>query len=83
MKKIVLTLLLSIIVFAQVDNRDYNQRSSELKKSSGINDRAAGIHNASNIGLFFENRGKFYPRRLHKGHQVNFQSIVGKIIFII
>ncbi|HOP49496.1 MAG TPA: hypothetical protein PK887_02605 [Ignavibacteriales bacterium] len=78
MKKIVLTLLLSIIVFAQVDNRDYNQRSSELKKSSGINDRAAGIHNASNIGLFFENRGKFYPRRLTQGPSGEFPINTGQ-----
>ncbi|MGQ9561836.1 MAG: hypothetical protein ACUVTG_09670 [Candidatus Oleimicrobiaceae bacterium] len=39
----------------------------DLLKPSGIKDRAAGIHNASNIGLFFENRGKLYPRRLSQG----------------
>jgi hypothetical protein len=26
-----------------------------------------GIHNASNIGLFFENRGKLYPRFISQG----------------
>ncbi|MFN3695715.1 MAG: hypothetical protein ACK4UV_11955, partial [Ignavibacterium sp.] len=40
---------------------------SSLDKVFGIVDRAAGIHNASNIGLFFENRGKLYPRRITQG----------------
>ena len=39
----------------------------QLEKIFGIEDRAAGIHNASNIGLFFENRGKLYPRRITQG----------------
>ncbi len=34
---------------------------------AGIRDRAGGTHNKSNIGLFFENRGKLYPRRLSQG----------------
>ncbi|KAB2908679.1 MAG: hypothetical protein LC102_02880 [Ignavibacteriales bacterium] len=33
----------------------------------GLIDRAGGLHNASNIGLFFENRGKLYPRRISQG----------------
>ena len=28
----------------------------------GIDDRAGGTHNAGNMGLFFENYGKLYPR---------------------
>ncbi len=40
---------------------------SRLEKSAGVVDRAGGTHNASNIGLFFENRGKLYPRRLTQG----------------
>ncbi len=40
---------------------------SALRKSLGVEDRAGGTHNASNIGLFFENRGKLYPRRLTQG----------------
>lgn len=70
MKKITLIIILSTLIFAQVDTRDYNNRGEEnpkVKKISGITDRAAGTHNASNIGLFFENRGKFYPRRLTQG----------------
>lgn len=39
----------------------------KLEKESGIVDRAGGTHNASNIGLFFENRGKLYPRRITQG----------------
>ena len=33
----------------------------------GIGDRAAGVHNAGNVGLFFENRGKLYPRMISHG----------------
>ena len=40
---------------------------SSAPKIFGITDRAAGTHNVSNIGLFFENRGKLYPRRLSDG----------------
>jgi hypothetical protein len=43
------------------------ERALGLEKASGIIDRAGGTHNASNIGLFFENRGKLYPRRLAQG----------------
>lgn len=66
MKKVFIIILLTLVTFAQTDTRDYNDRGN-LSKTSGITDRAAGIHNASNIGLFFENRGKFYPRRLTQG----------------
>ncbi len=43
------------------------ERLLPLPKTYGIADRAGGVHNASNIGLFFENRGKLYPRRLSQG----------------
>lgn len=43
------------------------ERAFGLEKASGITDRAGGTHNGSNIGLFFENRGKLYPRRLAQG----------------
>lgn len=46
---------------------DDKEKAGQLDKPAGIKDRAAGIHNASNIGLFFENRGKLYPRRLSQG----------------
>lgn len=57
--------LSTIGTFAQ---ERYKERENETTpKVSGIVDRAGGIHNASNIGLFFENRGKLYPRRITQG----------------
>ncbi len=65
LKILLVTLIIPLMVSAQQkDKADY--RSSVLKPS-GINDRAAGTHNASNIGLFFENRGKLYPREITQG----------------
>lgn len=70
MKKI-LTLLcaaLPLLAFAQDRERgtldDFFKSPADL---AGIQDRAGGTHNKSNIGLFFENRGKLYPRRLTQG----------------
>lgn len=71
MKKIIIlsvTVFLALNVFPQSKKEIDEQLSrSNLEKVFGIVDRAAGIHNASNIGLFFENRGKLYPRRLTQG----------------
>lgn len=70
MKKILILLILILITtIAQSQNKkDFEeQQRSNVEKDLGINDRAAGIHNASNIGLFFENRGKLYPRRITQG----------------
>ena len=41
--------------------KDFDEKSDALPKSMlmDITDRASGIHNASNIGLFFENYGRF------------------------
>ncbi|MDZ7331544.1 MAG: hypothetical protein ONB31_06170 [candidate division KSB1 bacterium] len=47
--------------------REKEFRESYIEKTVGVEDRAGGTHNASNIGLFFENRGKLYPRRLTQG----------------
>ncbi|MDP2362265.1 MAG: hypothetical protein Q8M94_00695, partial [Ignavibacteria bacterium] len=55
-----------------VDNKD------PLQKTLRIQDRAAGIHNASNIGLFFENRGKLYPRFISQGPSGEFPINSGK-----
>lgn len=43
------------------------QKNGGGSSVTGLIDRAGGTHNASNIGLFFENRGKLYPRRLSQG----------------
>jgi len=68
-------LLLFIIIlvspnfFAQkkVHEKDIIPEDEIIQKPSAILDRAGGTHNASNIGLFFENRGKLYPRRITQG----------------
>lgn len=69
--KIILVLHLLIFVvtltFAQVGRDGDEEITDNLKKILGIEDRAGGTHNASNIGLFFENRGKLYPRRITQG----------------
>jgi hypothetical protein len=70
MKNILFLSLLTVcIAAAQVKPKAIEsiERELGLEKASGIVDRAGGTHNASNIGLFFENRGKLYPRRLAQG----------------
>jgi len=80
MKKILSTVLILFFVslsFAQV-GRDGKEESIAIEKSSRISDRAGGTHNASNIGLFFENRGKLYPRRITQGPSGEFPINSGK-----
>jgi len=57
------------VIFAQEAAKEKAKESQEryIEKAAGVEDRAGGTHNASNIGLFFENRGKLYPRRLTQG----------------
>lgn len=43
------------------------QRAQTLGKETSIVDRGGGTHNKSNIGHFFENRGKLYPRTAAQG----------------
>lgn len=66
----------SINIFSQV-GRDGNEQF-DLGKVSSIRDRAGGTHNASSIGLFFENRGKLYPRRITQGPSGEFPINSGK-----
>ena len=66
-KIFLLSVIFSTIIFAQVGRDGTELTPDDLKKVLGIEDRAGGTHNASNIGLFFENRGKLYPRRLTDG----------------
>ncbi len=61
---LLLALALSISVFPQKKDKS---KDEILAKTTGITDRAAGTHNASNIGLYFENRGKLYPHALSLG----------------
>ena len=46
--------------------RDGDRREGTTS-TQGVVDRAGGIHNKSNIGEFFENRGKLYARTLSQG----------------
>ncbi len=67
MKKLFLLLsfILTATLFSQV-GRDKDE-PVDLSKVFSIRDRAGGTHNAGNLGLFFENRGKLYPRRITQG----------------
>jgi hypothetical protein len=68
MKKTFVLILITLALFVNIYPQDKKDgKDKVLEKTTGIKDRAAGIHNASNIGLFFENRGKLYPRTLTQG----------------
>lgn len=56
----------ALLISQSLKEKDELERM-KFEKISGIEDRAAGTHDASNIGLFFENRGKLYPRRITQG----------------
>jgi hypothetical protein len=70
-------LALAFNLFPQV-GRDGETDIPDLDKIFSIRDRAGGTHNASNIGLFFENRGKLYPRRITQGPSGEFPINSGK-----
>lgn len=74
---ITLFLLFAVNIFSQV-GRDGDDYPVDLEKIFSIRDRAGGTHNASNIGLFFENRGKLYPRRITQGPSGEFPINSGK-----
>lgn len=67
MKKLLVLFLFASVLFAQSKKEIEEKENILYEKTFGINDRAGGTHNASNIGLFFENRGKLYPRRITQG----------------
>lgn len=64
---IALLLLLFTGLLTAQKEKDKDIPRSAMGKELGLNDRAGGVHNAGNIGLFFENRGKLYPRRITQG----------------
>lgn len=84
MKIFLVNILLMLLIWTTgISGSDYKEINKEdwqnnLSKPSGIEDRAGGTHNASNIGLFFENRGKLYPRRLTQGPSGEFPINSGK-----
>ncbi|MDZ7362955.1 MAG: hypothetical protein ONB46_19865 [candidate division KSB1 bacterium] len=74
MRKIIFILCSTVplALFAQYDAKEIAKEVKEQSLAApagilGVKDRAGGTHNKSNIGLFFENRGKLYPRRLSQG----------------
>ncbi|MEO8398691.1 MAG: hypothetical protein ABI550_02630 [Ignavibacteriaceae bacterium] len=72
-------LILSTGIAQEKSKDKYEDKETDpLEKSFGIIDRAGGTHNASNIGLFFENRGKLYPRRISQGPSGEFPINSGK-----
>jgi len=64
--QLIVLISLSSLITAQEINKDFEDKDP-IQKILRIEDRAGGTHNASNIGLFFENRGKLYPRRITQG----------------
>jgi hypothetical protein len=62
---VIIILGLSSTILSQYD-KDVKDKG-QLSKVLRIQDRAGGTHNASNIGLFFENRGKLYPHFVSDG----------------
>lgn len=80
MRKYFLLIIFSCLclnIYSQV-GRDGSEEPADLEKIFSIRDRAGGTHNASNIGLFFENRGKLYPRRITQGPSGEFPINSGK-----
>jgi hypothetical protein len=70
-----------VILFACTTSAQYIKDVEDkdgLNKILRIQDQAGGTHNASNIGLFFENRGKLYPRRITQGPSGEFPINSGK-----
>lgn len=72
-----LLMLMQINLISQSDKKSFEDKDP-LSKILRIQDRAGGTHNASNIGLFFENRGKLYPRRITQGPSGEFPINSGK-----
>lgn len=71
MKSFVLTLfVLQCCLPMQAQDKkalEENERTAQALGPLGIQDRAGGLHNKSNIGEFFENRGKLYARTRAQG----------------
>ena len=73
-------LLLGVIIFSDVysQERVLKEKSMPNFEFLGIEDRAGGVHNVGNVGLFFENRGKLYPRRITQGPSGEYPINSGK-----
>ena len=84
MKRILLLTCLLAVALMPVQagqtgkDKEREEEGMSLAKGAGVEDRAGGTQNASNIGLFFENRGKLYPRRITQGPSGEFPIGSGK-----
>jgi len=67
MKKLFLQLIFFSGIFLYPQDKLDKQNMITTETIFGVDDRAFGVHNAGNVGLSFENRGKLYPRRLTQG----------------
>jgi hypothetical protein len=74
-----------ITIFSLLILVNINPQEKALVKDSniefdlfGIDDRVAGVHNAGNVGLWFENRGRLYPRFIYQGPSGEFPINNGK-----
>ncbi len=82
MKRVLyLQIMFLILIITSTGHTQYDKDVNDkepLNKVLRIQDRAGGTHNASNIGLFFENRGKLYPRFIEWGPSGEFPINSGK-----
>ena len=62
-------IIYSLVILVYIYPQEKASRTNTMVESDlfSIEDRAGGVHNAGNVGLFFENRGKLYPRRITQG----------------
>jgi|WetSurMetagenome_2_1015567.scaffolds.fasta_scaffold01309_2 hypothetical protein len=78
MKSVILLLTLLYVNILYSQEKVEKQEIESAFKSFGIEDRAGGIHNAGNIGLWFENRGRLYPNMITQGPSGEFPIGSGK-----
>ena len=62
-------LILCLVFFSDIYPQKSALKEENISNSAllGVEDRAGGTHDAGNVGLWFENRGKLYPRFLAQG----------------
>ena len=73
-------LLLGMLIFSDIYSQERVLKEKRMSNFEflGIEDRAGGVHNAGNVGLFFQNRGKLYPRFISQGPSGEFPINSGK-----
>ena len=78
MKSVISILILFGFTFLYPQKAELIRDTKSNSTLYGIEDRAGGVHNAGNVGLWFENRGKLYPRRITQGPSGEFPINSGK-----